>query len=166
MTARAYIGIGSNLDDPVAQVRAAIDRLAHIPQTRLQQASPLYRNPPMGPADQPDYVNAVGAIDTALAPSILLSELQALEADAGRQRNGQRWGPRPLDLDILLYADLRQATPTLTIPHPGLPSRAFVLYPLADIAPGLDVPGHGPLASLLDGVDAATLALVDEGAHG
>jgi 2-amino-4-hydroxy-6-hydroxymethyldihydropteridine diphosphokinase len=166
MTARAYIGIGSNLDNPVAQVRAAIDCLAHIPQTRLQQASPLYRNPPMGPADQPDYVNAVGAIDTALAPSILLSELQALEADAGRQRNGQRWGPRPLDLDILLYADLRQATPTLTIPHPGLPSRAFVLYPLADIAPGLDVPGHGPLASLLDGVDAATLALVDEGAHG
>lgn len=166
MLARAYIGIGSNLAAPIAQVRAAIKALDHLSQTRLFKASPLYRNPPMGPADQPDYVNAVAALDTTLEPLALLGELQALEADAGRQRNGQRWGPRPLDLDILLYADITMSSAKLTLPHPGLPSRAFVLYPLADIDPGLDVPGYGPLASLLAQVSAEALALVDEEAHG
>ncbi len=166
MLARAYIGIGSNLAAPIAQVRAAIEALGQLNQSQLIKASPLYRNPPMGPADQPDYVNAVAALDTTLEPLALLSALQALEADAGRQRNGQRWGPRPLDLDILLYADITMTSAQLTLPHPGLPSRAFVLYPLADIHPELDVPGHGPLASLLAQVSAEDLALVDEEAHG
>ena len=166
MLARAYIGIGSNLAAPIAQVRAAIEALGQLNQSQLIKASPLYRNPPMGPADQPDYVNAVAALDTTLEPLALLSALQALEADAGRQRNGQRRGPRPLDLDILLYADITMTSAQLTLPHPGLPSRAFVLYPLADIHPELDVPGYGPLASLLAQVSAEDLALVDEEAHG
>jgi 2-amino-4-hydroxy-6-hydroxymethyldihydropteridine diphosphokinase len=157
----AYIGIGSNLKAPVEQVRQAIEALSTLTQTQLLKASPLYQNPPMGPAGQPDYVNAVAGIETTLKPWALLSALQRLEAQAGRRRDGERWGPRPLDLDILIYGDWQSQAPELTVPHPGLPARAFVLYPLADIAPDLRVPGHGPLVSLLADVNASDLILVD-----
>lgn len=149
MNVTAYIGLGSNLGGPAGQVRAALRDLAAIPQTQLQQVSPLYRSPPLGPPDQPDYINAVAALETALAPEALLDALQALETRHGRVRDGQRWGPRTLDLDLLLYGEQQLATPRLTVPHPGLPQRAFVLYPLADIAPELQVPGSGSVQALL-----------------
>jgi 2-amino-4-hydroxy-6-hydroxymethyldihydropteridine diphosphokinase len=145
-----YIGLGANLEDPVAQVRRALVALSGLPQTRLVAHSRLYRNPPMGPPDQPDYVNAVACIETKLAPLDLLDGLHAIERDHGRVRHGAKWGARTLDLDMLLYGDRVIRHERLTVPHPGLPERAFVLYPLAEIAPGLDIPGHGAIGSLLE----------------
>ncbi|MEX0448643.1 2-amino-4-hydroxy-6-hydroxymethyldihydropteridine diphosphokinase [Spiribacter sp. 221] len=158
---QAFIGIGSNLADPVAQVRRAIDWLDQLPETSRASASRLYRNPPMGPADQPHYVNAVAEIETALSPQALLAALQALEAEAGRDRSGRRWGARPLDLDLLVYGDQQIDEATLTVPHPGLASRAFVLHPLAEIAPALSVPGLGTVASLAERVAADDLMAVE-----
>jgi len=160
----AYIGIGSNLDQPVDQVKRAIGALDHLPGSRCTAVSPLYRNPPMGPAGQPDYVNAVAAVETALEPRELLLALQDQEARAGRRRNGQRWGPRPLDLDILLYGDQVIAEPELDVPHPGIAERAFVLVPLAAIAPGLQIPGAGEVSRLRTLIDAEALAVVEESA--
>ena len=144
----AYVGLGSNLAGPEAQVRRALEGLGRLPRTRLLAASRLYRSPPMGPADQPDYVNAVAAVETDLPPLELLDALQALETAQGRVR-GERWGPRTLDLDLLLYGRLELDHPRLRLPHPGLYGRNFVLYPLAELAPDLEVPGAGPLAALL-----------------
>lgn len=137
----AFIGLGSNVGEPVAQVRAALGALDRLPDSRLQVASPLYQSQPMGPQDQPDFINAVAWLTTALAPHALLDELQQIETAAGRQRNGQRWGPRPLDLDLLLYGDARIANERLTVPHPGVAERPFVLRPLADIAGDRAIPG-------------------------
>ena len=145
----AYVGLGSNLDGPAAQITRAFDELAGLPETRLAACSPLYRSAPMGPQDQPDFVNAAVALDTGLAPLDLLEHLLAIEVQHGRRRDGAHWGPRTLDLDLLLYGDLRLDSPGLSLPHPGLHERAFVLYPLADIAPALTVPGHGQLQALL-----------------
>jgi len=157
---RSYIGIGSNLGDPVAQVRWALAALAKLPLTARRQASSLYRNPPMGPADQPDYVNAVAELETDLNARALLAELHQLEAEAGRLRDGERWGPRLLDLDILVYGQQQIDELDLTIPHRGMPRRAFVLYPLFEIAPSLDIPGFGPVRDLLSGVDGSDLIRV------
>lgn len=146
----AYIGIGSNLADPVDQVRRAISELAWLPETSLIASSALYQTAPVGLADQPDFVNAVAGLETRLAPRALLDALQEIEQRHGRVRDGARWGPRTLDLDILLYGDLSLAEPGLQIPHPEMGRRAFVLVPLADVAPdGLRVPGAGTLADLL-----------------
>lgn len=147
-----WIGLGSNLADPVAQLRRAFEALAAIPHTRLVARSALYRNPPMGPQDQPDYVNAVAQLATGLEPLALLDALQAIENAHGRRRE-RRWGPRTLDLDLLLWGERVIDHPRLTVPHPGLPERPFVLYPLAEIAPELHIPGHGPLTRLLARVD-------------
>ena len=133
---RAYIGLGGNLDQPAARIRQARAALALLPNTREAAFSRLYRSAPMGPADQPDYVNAVMALDTELEPIALLDHLQAIENAQGRVRLGERWGPRTLDLDLLLYGDLHLDDPRLTLPHPRMRERAFVLRPLADIAPG------------------------------
>ncbi|AOV16584.1 2-amino-4-hydroxy-6-hydroxymethyldihydropteridine diphosphokinase [Acidihalobacter aeolianus] len=145
----AYVALGSNLDDPVAQIERATHALAALPLTRLRRRSQLYANPPMGPQDQPEYVNAVAALETALAPLALLDALQAIETEQGRTRSGPRWGARTLDLDLLLYDDLEWDDPRLTLPHPGLHERDFVLYPLAEIAPQLAIPGREPLVALL-----------------
>lgn len=146
----AYIGLGSNLDDPVGQLRAARRAVGAIPGVRETACSGLYRSAPMGPADQPDYCNAALAVETTLTPHALLAALQAIESAHGRVRTGTRWGPRTLDLDILLYGQERVATPELTIPHPGIPQREFVLLPLAEIAPpDLAIPGMGPLSRLV-----------------
>jgi len=154
----SYIGIGSNLDDPARQVRDAIAGLRELPDTTVQGVSSLYRNPPMGPPDQPDFVNAVVVLLTGLAPRTLLNELQDMERRHGRDRSGgERWGPRRIDLDILTYGSDTIAEPGLTIPHPGIPERNFVLFPLLEVAPDLDVPGHGPVRRLASMVDAATL---------
>ena len=144
----AYVGLGANLDDPVQQVRRACDELGTIPSSRVLGRSPLYRSAPLGPPDQPDYINAVVALETTLAPLALLAALRAIEQQHGRRRDGTRWGPRTLDLDVLLYGDLVQTTAELTLPHPGLHERVFVLYPLHDVAPELEVPGRGSVRSL------------------
>mgnify|MGYP005751058203 FL=1 len=145
----AYVGLGSNLDDPRRQVEQALRELAALPDTVLAARSSLYRSAPMGPADQPAYINAVARLDTRLAPEALLDALQAVEAAHGRLRTGERWGPRTLDLDILLYGDARLDSPRLKVPHPGMAERNFVLEPLAELAPELDIPGLGPLRELL-----------------
>lgn len=146
---RAYIGLGSNLDDPVFQIRQALEALAALPDCRWVAGSPLYRTAPLGgPPGQPDYINAVAALDTVLTPDTLLATLQDLETAHGRIR-AERWGPRTLDLDLLLYGQQVSADPRLTLPHPRLHQRAFVLYPLYDLAPDLILPGHGPLSELL-----------------
>lgn len=143
--ARAYIGIGSNLEDPIRQVQRAFQALNGILASSFVARSPLYRTAPVGgPPDQPDFINAVAALDTGLTPAQLLAVLQALEAAQGRVRT-VRWGPRVLDLDLLLYDQLTSDDPWLTLPHPRLHERAFVLYPLHDIAPKLVIPGRGPL---------------------
>ena len=146
----AYVGIGSNLDDPVAQAALAFDALARIADTRLVARSPLYRSRPLGPADQPDYVNGAAALSTRLAPSALLAALRAIEDAHGRRRTGPRWGPRTLDLDLLLHGDSVLTTERLTLPHPGLTARNFVVYPLADIAPALVLPDGRRLADIRD----------------
>lgn len=146
---RAYIGIGSNLRDPANQVRRAFQALATLPASRLTARSPWYRTAPVGgPGDQPDYLNAVAALETALTPEDLLAALQAVENAQGRVR-AERWGPRTLDLDLLLYGSITRDDPQLTLPHPRLHQRAFVLYPLHDIAPDLTIPGQGKLTALL-----------------
>lgn len=145
----AWIGIGSNLDGPATHVRAALHALATIPGSEFIEASPLYGSAPMGPADQPDYVNAVAHLRTRLAPHELLDALQRLEAEAGRVREGERWGPRVLDLDLLLYGDQAMDDARLRVPHPGVSERIFVLRPLADLAPELVIPGHGTVAECL-----------------
>lgn len=149
----AYIGVGSNLADPPAQVGRALLGLARMPQSRLLRSSRLYRSAPWGMLDQPEFVNAAAAVETELPAQALMQALLAIERDAGRDRRGERWGPRILDLDLLLYDALTIAEPGLQVPHPHLHERAFVLLPLAEIAPHLDVPGRGPISALLERVD-------------
>ncbi len=145
---RAYVGLGSNLAEPAAQVRQAIAALAALPQTTLAGSSPLYRTAPVGPQDQPDFINAVAALDTALAPLDLLDALQAVEQAAGRERL-RHWGERTLDLDLLLYGDAQIRHPRLTVPHPHMTERAFVLVPLAALAPDLQLPDGRAVTELL-----------------
>ena len=142
----AYVGLGSNLGDPLAQVQRAIDALDELPTTRLVAASGLYRNPPLGPKDQPDYVNGVAGLLTQLTPDALLAALKSLEGALGRLPESMRWGPRHIDLDLLLHGNAVIDRPGLTLPHPGIADRPFVIKPLLDIAPDIDVPGLGRLA--------------------
>ena len=140
--ATAYIGLGSNLDHPHQQIKDALIELEVLDQTTLLTASSLYHSPPMGPADQPDYINAVAQIATMLQPLQLLEALQGIERAHHRIRK-RHWGERTLDLDLLLYDDLEMQTPKLQIPHPGILQRAFVLLPLLEIAPQIGIPGKG-----------------------
>jgi len=153
----AYVALGSNLDDPRAQVERALAALDGLPETRCVLRSSLYRSPPFGPVAQPDFVNAVAGLLTGLDPAALLEQLQALEAGLGRERPSVRWGPRRIDLDLLVHGDARRAEPGLTLPHPGIAERAFVLVPLAEIAPDLEVPGLGRVRELAGRVDSADL---------
>lgn len=137
-TIQAYIALGSNLDDPRQQVLTAMDELNVLPFTRVVAKSSLYQTKPLGPQDQPDFINAVVAIATQLAPLALLHECLNLEIRHGRARH-ERWGPRTLDLDLLLYGDLQLTLPELVIPHPHMYDREFVLKPLAEIAPELAI---------------------------
>jgi 2-amino-4-hydroxy-6-hydroxymethyldihydropteridine diphosphokinase len=160
----AYIGLGANLDGPAAHIERAFVELDQLPATRLMTRSRLYKSEPLGPPGQPDYLNAVARLETRLEPEALLAELKLLEARHGR-RAGPRWGPRPLDLDILLYADVALATPTLTLPHPGMHERAFVLYPLADIAPELEIPDWGRVREIRDRCRKTRIQCLEEDAH-
>ena len=143
----AYIGLGSNLSNPLQQVKLAIAELSVLPQTRLLAQSRLYRTRPMGPQDQPDYINAVVGLATRLPAEKLLGELQRLELSHGRERV-LHWGPRTLDLDMLLYGQQVIATESLQVPHPGLLARSFVVQPLLEIAPDLVLPDGTVLASV------------------
>jgi len=160
---KVYIGLGSNLADPQAQVEHGLRALAALPETRLLRRSRLYRSAPWGKLDQPEFVNAAAVVETTLTPRGLLDHLLAIERGAGRQRDGQRWGPRVLDLDVLLYAARVIDEPGLRLPHPHLAERAFVLLPLAEIAPDLQVPGAGHIQALLERTDkSACLPLEPE----
>jgi 2-amino-4-hydroxy-6-hydroxymethyldihydropteridine diphosphokinase len=149
MTVRAYVALGSNLGDPLATVQAAFDALRGLPQSVLVAASPLYRSAPVGLKHQPDFINAVAAIDTALEAEALLEELFAIEARFGRRRDFHH-APRTLDLDLLLHGDATHDTTKLTLPHPRMHERAFVLLPLLDLAPDIAIPGRGPARALLE----------------
>jgi len=148
----AYVGIGSNLDEPAGQVRRAFAALGTLPATRLVASSPLYHTPPLGEVAQPPFVNAVAGLLTQLAPEELLAELRRLERELGREPPVERWGPRRIDLDLLVVGRELRATEALKLPHPGVAERDFVLFPLADIAPDLEVPGAGRVAALLASV--------------
>ncbi len=155
---RAYVALGSNLAAPAAQLQRAMDALSQHPNITLQQQSQLYRSPPMAGMQQPDYCNAVVAIDTTLPPLALLDALQHIENQQGRERQ-QRWGARTLDLDLLLYGDQAFAHPRLTVPHYGIAERAFVLIPLFEIAPTLQLPSGTALVSLVAQCPPQPLAL-------
>ncbi len=150
---RAVVALGANLGDAAAAVEAAFGALAGLPSTRLLARSSLYRTAPVGYSDQPDFINAVALIETGLAPRALLDALLALERTQGRVRTFAN-APRTLDLDILLYGGQAVHEPGLTLPHPRLHERAFVLVPLAEIAPDAEIPGHGRAADLAQRVDA------------
>lgn len=143
-----YVGVGSNLDDPAQQLENAFDALGRLPDTRVYRRSACYRSAPMGPPDQPDFLNAAVAMLTRLPAEQLLAHLQAIETAQGRSRTGARWGARTLDLDLLVYGSQVIDTPALTVPHPRIAERNFVLLPLNDIAPFLRIPGSASVASL------------------
>jgi 2-amino-4-hydroxy-6-hydroxymethyldihydropteridine diphosphokinase len=145
---RAYIGLGSNLGNPVVRVAGAFDALGQIPRSRLAARSRLYLSRPFGGRLQPDYVNAVASLDTLLEPLPLLLELQRIEREFGRRRSGDRWEARTLDLDVLVYGDAVIHSTFLSVPHPGLAERDFVLHPLAALAPDLCIPGLGRVSAL------------------
>jgi 2-amino-4-hydroxy-6-hydroxymethyldihydropteridine diphosphokinase len=159
-TVVACVALGSNLDDPRAQVERGFDELKGLPQTTLRARSRLYRTPPWGMPDQPDFVNAVARLETALPPRALLDALLGIEIRAGRVR-GMRNGPRILDLDLLLYGDRIIDQPGLVVPHPRLHERAFVLRPLADVAPDVEIPGRGRVGELLERIDARDCVPID-----
>lgn len=159
--ASAYIGLGGNEGDAVAALRSALQALEALPLTSLRACSAFYRTPAWGLAGQPDFVNAVAELQTRLGPRELLGALLEIECQHGRVRRADtRWGPRPLDLDLLLHGDLELDEPGLTLPHPHLHQRAFVLLPLLEIAPSLSIPGHGPVAACLAAVDSSGIAAI------
>lgn len=147
--ARVFIGLGSNLATPLQQLQEALSALATLPQTQLSAQSSFYSSDPLGPADQPQYVNAVAELDTQLSPLELLDALQSIEQNQGRVRKAERWGPRTLDLDILLYDQQCIDVPRLQVPHYHMHARPFVLYPLAEIDPHLQMPDQRPLSQWL-----------------
>lgn len=146
---RACIGLGSNLADPVWQVRSGISALSQIPESTVRGTSSLYRSVPLGTREQPDFINAVVSLETALEPDDLLSRLQEIELAHGRDRSNGYWGPRTLDLDILVYGDQLIRSERLTIPHPEIPHRNFVLCPMLEIDSNMWIPGMGSAKELL-----------------
>ncbi len=144
----AYVGLGSNLDNPGRQIGAAFELLQEIPETRLIARSSIYRSAPFGGVEQPNFVNAAAALLTRLTAQELLGKLQEIERTRGRERGGPRWGPRVLDLDLLVFSDLVIEEPDLSVPHPGIAERNFVLLPLRDLAPDLMIPALGRVASI------------------
>lgn len=161
MAAVAYVGLGGNLAQPARQIAIAMRRLAAWPGVTGLRASRLFRSKPWGQPDQPDFVNAVAALRYAGSAAGLMRVLLAIEREAGRVRGGERWGPRVLDLDLLVFGDQIIDTPALTVPHPRIADRAFVLLPLAELAPALHVPGAGAVGDLLAAVDPDGISALD-----
>ncbi|MDR9889412.1 2-amino-4-hydroxy-6-hydroxymethyldihydropteridine diphosphokinase [Pseudenterobacter timonensis] len=145
----AYIAIGSNLASPLEQVNAAVQALGEIPQSRVIAVSAYYRTPPLGPQDQPDYLNAAVALETALDAETLLNHTQRIELQQGRVRKAERWGPRTLDLDIMLFGNEVIHTDRLTIPHYDMKNRGFMLWPLFEVAPHLVFPDGETLQAVI-----------------
>ncbi|MFT6987045.1 MAG: 2-amino-4-hydroxy-6-hydroxymethyldihydropteridine diphosphokinase [Psychromonas sp.] len=158
----SYIAIGSNQATPIKQARQAIVALKALPRTQLINSSSLYSSAPMGPQDQPDYVNAVAQLDTQLSALQLLDELQKIELSQGRERKAKRWGPRTLDLDIILYGNEEINNARLTIPHYGMKVREFVLYPLLEIAENLVLPDGTALSKLAAQCDKNGLIIIND----
>jgi 2-amino-4-hydroxy-6-hydroxymethyldihydropteridine diphosphokinase len=157
----AYIALGSNLEDPASQVHQAMEHLSREQAIRLELRSRLYRSSPLGPQDQPDFVNAAVGVLTELGPRQLLELLLSIEKRMGRDRR-ERWGPRIIDLDLIWMIGEPIDEPGLTLPHPGVSERNFVLYPLADIAPSLRIPGHGRVVDLAARIGDAGLSVLEE----
>lgn len=159
---RVFISLGSNLDNPPRQLARACKALASLPNSRLMAVSPLYWSAPVGDADQPEFLNAVAELETALEPRELLLELQRIETLQGRVRDvARRWGPRTLDLDLLLFDHEILRDPDLIVPHPRMAQRAFVLVPLADLAPNVQVPAKGRVRDLLLLVDRSGVRVAE-----
>lgn len=155
-----YIGVGSNQKNPLKQAQLALIAIDKLPKTQITNTSSFYSSSPMGPQDQPDYINAVVEVKTQLTPLELLDELQHIEQSQGRVRKDDRWGPRTLDLDILLYGNLAIENSRLTIPHYGMKVREFVLYPMFEIAPYLNLPDDIKLSDLVKNCDINGLSVV------
>lgn len=161
-TVRAFVGLGGNIGDVANTLMEAIWAIEALPQTSVRSQSGLYRSPPWGRTDQDPFINAVVELQTRLAPMVLLDSLIEIEEKFGRVRSAdERWGPRTLDLDLLLFGEQTIQSPGLCIPHPHLHERGFVLVPLAQIAPNLDVPGQGRVADLLAAIDASGVEAID-----
>jgi 2-amino-4-hydroxy-6-hydroxymethyldihydropteridine diphosphokinase len=156
----AYVGLGSNLQGPAGQLDTAFALLATIPRTRLIRRSSLYRSAPFGGVEQPDFVNAAASLLTQLPARQLLDELQQIEIQRGRESEDVRWGPRILDLDLLVFGGLQLEEPGLVVPHPGIAERNFVLLPLREIAPGLVIPGLGQLAVISINMDEPKISRI------
>lgn len=156
----AWVGLGGNREDSARLIDRALARIAGCPEVRVLRRSALYRTPPWGVTDQPDFVNAVAELETGVPAPELLQLLLRIESDLGRQRGGARWGPRCIDLDLLAYDGLECRTDTLELPHPRMHLRAFVLVPLLELEPGFVIPGRGPAADFLDRIDAGEVAAV------
>ncbi|WP_421511586.1 2-amino-4-hydroxy-6-hydroxymethyldihydropteridine diphosphokinase [Enterobacter sp. JS8-1] len=150
----AYIAIGSNLASPLEQVNAAVQALGEIPHSRIVAVSSFYRTPPLGPQDQPDYLNAAVVLDTNLDAETLLDNTQRIELQQGRVRKAERWGPRTLDLDLMLFGNEIINTERLTVPHYDMKNRGFMLWPLFEVAPDLIFPDGIPLRDILDKLHA------------
>ncbi|MBL5838139.1 2-amino-4-hydroxy-6-hydroxymethyldihydropteridine diphosphokinase [Enterobacter asburiae] len=150
----AYIAIGSNLASPLKQVNAAVQALGEIPQSKIVAVSSFYRTPPLGPQDQPDYLNAAVVLETALDAETLLDNTQRIELQQGRVRKEERWGPRTLDLDIMLFGHETISTERLTVPHYDMKNRGFMLWPLFEVAPDLIFPDGIPLRTILNNLNA------------
>lgn len=144
---KAFVALGSNLENPVLQIKNALLALQKLPKTKLIRTSSLYQSKPFGYSDQPDFINAVAEVNTQLSPKILLDGLLSIENKAGRERSFAN-APRTLDCDLLLYADMVISSEKLTLPHPRMHTRSFVMLPLAEIAPDLTLPNHGNVVKL------------------
>ncbi|MBF4662864.1 2-amino-4-hydroxy-6-hydroxymethyldihydropteridine diphosphokinase [Cronobacter malonaticus] len=153
----AFIALGSNLAEPLSQVNNALAALARIPGSRIVATSSFYRTPPLGPQDQPDYLNAAVALETTLSAEALLDNTQRIELEQARVRKAERWGPRTLDLDIMLFGDATINTGRLTVPHYDMKNRAFMLLPLSEIAPALRFPDGERLADVLERLDCSAI---------
>lgn len=158
---RYWIGLGSNLGDPAAHVKTALTELSSQPGISLRRVSRMYRTAPWGHRDQPDFVNAVVALDSPQEPMVMLGRLQDIEGRMGRVRSGRRWGPRLIDLDVLLAGDLILHLERLVVPHPRMHRRRFVLMPMAEIDPGLVIPARGRVQHLLLGLPESGVSVVD-----
>ena len=156
----AYIGLGSNLNGPAGQLADAFDLLAEIPRTRFVARSSLYRSAPLGGIEQPDFVNAAASLLTLLSARQLLDELQRIETQRGREHGEIRWGPRVIDLDLLVYGNFRIDEAGLIVPHPGIAERNFVLLPLIEVAPELVIPGLGRIATISVNMDEPKISRI------
>lgn len=159
---KAWLGLGSNLQHPGEQLREALNRLGDADQVEVLRVSSFYRTPPWGDKEQDDFINAVTEIETGLPPLSLLRVLQSIENAMGRVRDGRRWGPRKIDLDLLLYGEQQYQSPELVIPHPRMSERAFVLVPLCELEADLEVPGHGRVEKLLQNHDHSGIKRMDD----